>query len=178
MSDKGLDTLIGDHLAELADSSNFGSLEELQGVLLGWSMDLRSGAQSLTDHLPVDGDSAFAAFASYIAREMPEGTLIGDPAWWAPRLWNYARYASRVAVKTAPAKTTTDHEREMEKALEERDANANYADQLTYMISVLLDQEMGEHTSGNFPWENAIEAMRVAIGLKQSPPKTPPDAPL
>jgi hypothetical protein len=64
------------------------------------------------------------------------------------------------------------HEKEMTQELEARDRNADYADQLTYMISVLLDQEMGEHSNLNDPWENAIEAMRVAIGTKQSAVKT------
>jgi hypothetical protein len=60
-------------------------------------------------------------------------------------------------------------DKELEKEVENRDHNADYADQLTNMIGVLLEQDMGEHSSGNEPWENAIEALRVAIGSKQSP---------
>lgn len=60
-------------------------------------------------------------------------------------------------------------DKELEKELENRDRNADYADQLTNMVGVLLGQGMGEHTSENEPWENAIEALRVAIGSKQSP---------
>ena len=60
-------------------------------------------------------------------------------------------------------------DKELEKELENRDRNADYADQLTNMVGVLLGQDMGEHTSENEPWENAIEALRVAIGSKQSP---------
>ena len=26
------------------------------------------------------------AFAAWLAREMPPGTIIGDPYWWAPRI--------------------------------------------------------------------------------------------
>lgn len=36
---------------------------------------------------------SYAEFAKYIVREMPEGTVIGDPAWWAPRIWRFARHA-------------------------------------------------------------------------------------
>jgi hypothetical protein len=49
---KSLDSAVGDRLAELADGSNFGTLEELQEQLLAWSMDLRSGAQSILDYSP------------------------------------------------------------------------------------------------------------------------------
>lgn len=43
---------------------------------------------------------------------MPEGTVIGDPAWWAPRLWRFARYAfeqgqgDAYKPECAPAKAT------------------------------------------------------------------------
>jgi hypothetical protein len=29
-----------------------------------------------------------ATFAKWLQREMPAGTVIGDPAWWAPRIYN------------------------------------------------------------------------------------------
>jgi hypothetical protein len=51
---KSLDAAIGDRFAELADGSNFGTLAELQEELLAWSMDLRSGAQSILDYASPD----------------------------------------------------------------------------------------------------------------------------
>jgi hypothetical protein len=36
-------------------------------------------------------------FASWLAREMPPGTVIASPAWWAPRILSYARIALRAA---------------------------------------------------------------------------------
>ena len=54
------------------------------------------------------------------------------------------------------------------KCLEQEERATAYADQLTAMIGVLVGQDMGEHSSENEPWENAIEALRVAIGSKQS----------
>lgn len=49
---KALDEAVADHLAQLADGSNYGTLEELQDVLRSWSMDLRSGASSIRDFEP------------------------------------------------------------------------------------------------------------------------------
>lgn len=54
------------------------------------------------------------------------------------------------------------------KCLEQEERATAYADQLTAMIGVLVGQDMGEHSSENEPWENGIEALRVAIGSKQS----------
>lgn len=55
-------------------------------------------------------DAAFAQFAQYVAREMPEGTVIGDPAWWAPRLWRFAQYANSFEAGrvNAPQGTTSE----------------------------------------------------------------------
>lgn len=36
-------------------------------------------------------------FASWLTREMPPGTVIASPAWWAPRIFSYARIALRAA---------------------------------------------------------------------------------
>ncbi len=52
------------------------------------------------------------------------------------------------------------------KLVEERDRAEAYADQLADMISIFLEVDIGEHSSANCPWEEAIEAMRVAIGNK------------
>ncbi len=55
------------------------------------------------------------------------------------------------------------------KTIEERDSVEAYADQLAEMIGMFCEVDIGEHSSANDPWENAIEAMRVAIGNKQLP---------
>lgn len=44
-----VDSAIANRLAELADGSNYGTLEDLQEALLNWSMDLHSGTESLQD---------------------------------------------------------------------------------------------------------------------------------
>lgn len=38
---------------------------------------------------------AQAEFTEFVLREMPAGTIISDPAWWAPRLWRAAVHAMR-----------------------------------------------------------------------------------
>jgi hypothetical protein len=58
------------------------------------------------------------------------------------------------------------------KCLEQEERAMDYADQLANMVGVLVGQDMGEHSSENEPWVNAIEALRVAIGSKQSPVET------
>lgn len=35
---------------------------------------------------PVD-EERLADFTKWLAREMPPHTIIGDPLWWAPRIW-------------------------------------------------------------------------------------------
>lgn len=87
----------------------------------------------------------------------------------------------RVRELESPGETTcagcTKLEKEVEEELENRDRNADYADQLTAMIGVYFETDHGEHSNMNDPWENAIETMRVKIGLSReqvrpSPPKT------
>ena len=38
-----------------------------------------------------------AAFAEWVAREIPPGTIISDPAWWAPKMWRAAMRAHPAA---------------------------------------------------------------------------------
>jgi len=39
---------------------------------------------------PVAGDARVppAAFIAWLQSQIPPGTVIGDPVWWAPRLWS------------------------------------------------------------------------------------------
>lgn len=47
-----LDAAVAERLEQLFDSSNYGSLEELQDALRDWTADLRSGAASILDYAP------------------------------------------------------------------------------------------------------------------------------
>jgi hypothetical protein len=42
-------------------------------------------ALSAPEQGPTD-EAWFANFSEWLAREMPAGTVIGDPGWWAPRI--------------------------------------------------------------------------------------------
>lgn len=101
------------------------------------------------------------AFANLAARADELVTLLDSPVETTGR-----QNAQRINDNGAREIERLD--KKLEKELENRDRNADYADQLTNMVGVLLGQDMGEHTSENEPWENAIEALRVAIGSKQS----------
>lgn len=47
---------------------------------------MRRGA--MTDVLPTDETvSAQTIFAAWLRHEMPPNTIIGDPDWWAPRIF-------------------------------------------------------------------------------------------
>lgn len=73
----------------------------------------------------------------------------------------------KAVVALSPVETTADRP-DCTKCLEQEERATAYADQLAAMVGVLVGEDMGEHSSENEPWENAIEALRVAIGRKQS----------
>lgn len=39
---------------------------------------------------PPTDEERLADFTKWLAREMPRNTIIGDPLWWAPRIWHAA----------------------------------------------------------------------------------------
>ena len=39
---------------------------------------------------PPTDEERLADFTKWLAREMPPNTIIGDPLWWAPRIWRAA----------------------------------------------------------------------------------------
>jgi hypothetical protein len=42
---------------------------------------------------PVDAVAGFDVFRHYVETNMPPNTVIGNPNWWAQRLWKQAVYA-------------------------------------------------------------------------------------
>jgi hypothetical protein len=97
--------------------------------------------------------------------------------------WHWSAVLNELIARRSgalPAHGTTADCPDCMKCLEQEERATAYADQLTAMIGVLVGQDMGEHSSENEPWENAIEALRVAIGSKQSsvePSATPSAGP-
>lgn len=55
------------------------------------------------------------------------------------------------------------NEHEFTQAITERDEAEDMADQLAAQISAITGHEIGEHTSANDPWGNALQAARVWV---------------
>lgn len=84
-------------LLALADSlANFDSHHAIQG----WAAELRALASAPAASC-ADGD-AREDFIEYLSREMPAGTVIADPRWWAQAI--YYRLATSLAATTPPPK--------------------------------------------------------------------------
>ncbi len=73
-----------------------------------------------------------------------------DAEWFSLRQMKEAYEADR--------KRRDDLEAQLEKALTERDDYHDMADRLAEQIAAITDQEIGEHGSGNNPWQNAMLA--------------------
>lgn len=56
--------------------------------------------------------------------------------------------------------TTTDHEQEMLDLIDERDLRERLLDQFAYTIAP--QEVIGEHSSGNDPWQNALDMLTPA----------------
>lgn len=56
----------------------------------------------------------------------------------------------------AQGETPNDFDQELTQALEERDAAEDMADQLAAQIAAITGEEIGEHSSANNPWRNAM----------------------
>lgn len=71
---------------------------------------------------------------------------------------DYVTYEDHVAAIEAYRKRITELESQLEGVLSERDAHHDMADQLSEQIAAITGQEIGEHSSGNDPWQNAMLA--------------------
>lgn len=72
--------------------------------------------------------------------------------------------AAPVAVPAAKHRPTDDEL--WDQTLRERDSYHDIADRLANGIAECLGIDIGEHSSGNCPWENAIEALEDADDRK------------
>ena len=57
------------------------------GFHAGYKHGLTRAPAALTQPAPPTDEERLADFAQWLAREMPPNTIIGDPLWWAPRIW-------------------------------------------------------------------------------------------
>jgi hypothetical protein len=114
-----LNLLLGD-LDALIDSSEGVAGLHLNGDVASWG-SLRKGGRFETWLMRMDEARAFLdstmdepantcpaiqpeerwypSFADWLEREMPEGTVIGDPLWWASKI---ATYLQRLAIQPVP----------------------------------------------------------------------------
>jgi hypothetical protein len=49
-----------------------------------------------------DEEKWYPGFADWLEREMPEGTVIGDPLWWASKIADYLQRHGRPTIKPVP----------------------------------------------------------------------------
>jgi hypothetical protein len=49
-----------------------------------------------------DKEKWYPGFADWLEREMPEGTVIGDPLWWASKIADYLQRHGRPAIEPVP----------------------------------------------------------------------------
>jgi hypothetical protein len=76
-----------------------GTAERVRELLPTMADSLSANPDALARRAPAPADER--ALAEWIAREMPAGTVIGDPAWWAARI-------ARAAHQAAPAEESTN----------------------------------------------------------------------
>lgn len=67
------------------------------------------------------------------------------------------------AALTAAEKRAQEADSDCEKALKERDEAVEMCDKLAARIADMDDLDIGEHSSGNCPWQNALD------GISQEP---------
>lgn len=66
------------------------------------------------------------------------------------------------ALMREPAPVPYDkHEREMLEVIDQRDKYHDEADKLANAIAEYFDADIGEHSSANCPWENALEEIQA-----------------
>ena len=57
---------------------------------------------------PTDEEKWYPGFADWLEREMPEGTVIGDPLWWASKIADCLQRHGRPAIEPVPG-AEVDH---------------------------------------------------------------------
>ncbi len=80
-------------------------------------------------------------------------------AWQAVSAVGHPRAISEISTLRAEnARLTADHRDELAELFKERDAAEDMADQLAAQIAAITGVDIGEHSSANCPWRNALMA--------------------
>jgi hypothetical protein len=123
----------------------------------------RGGDLTIYDQ-PVNDEQALPAFAAWLEREMPAGTIIGDPTWWAPRIL-------RVVLTRFPDAQPVRDEREAMHENRVNEAAREHGYDHPIAISARLAQQIelfgGENAGTLVMWE-AMKALDRLAAL-QSP---------
>lgn len=102
--------------------------------------------------------------------KLSTGTLTGRQTcaylwnWWHEGLNVYIiayRIIEAFGADAEPARPSDDHL--WDKTLTERDSYSDTADKLAGLIAEITGHQIGEHSSANCPWRNAIEAAEQFI---------------
>ena len=86
----------------------------------------------------------------------------GLPGW---RHWHWVAVLNEVIAKRAAPEPGDC--KDCDKLMTERDDATDQADKLAECIKGLLGIDIGEHSSGNAPWQNAIDAAEYEIDKRK-----------
>lgn len=82
--------------------------------------------------------------------------------------WDAQIQSDPAIASPSPAPPTQGDEcKSCDTLMTERDAATDKADELAACIAGLLEIEIGEHTSGNCPWQNAFDAADYELGKRK-----------
>lgn len=137
--------------------------QQAPGVSLeDWNGGIDAAIELVRDALRTEGSvlTYNAAHEVQLAlRALKEKSVIASPA--AP----VATVASSRAAEGRDAMLDR-HEREILEVIDQRDKYHEIADELSLDVAAYLGVDIGEHTSGNFPWQNAIDALAESPTLR------------
>lgn len=152
-----------------AASADFDPLENFAQWCLGASPD----DEGMVQHIIDNARGALAHAAEIKARKSP-----GEPSGKdviellvqaRPHVDNAGRrYIEQAITRLLDSPSEPSEERQITQLIDERDRNEAYADDLADLIAKITGADIGEHTSSNIPWENAIEAAQEFL-LRNSP---------
>ncbi|HEX7046994.1 MAG TPA: hypothetical protein VF275_05435 [Gammaproteobacteria bacterium] len=110
-----------------------------------------------------------------VSRELLESTLAQlksdyfDPKEVVPLVRNLEQALTHPAEQPAPI-PYDQHEREMDEVMIQRDSYHDKADELANAIAEYFGVDIGEHSSANCPWEQALEEIEYRGKTKAEQP--------
>lgn len=129
---------------------------QLHNLMCGWPS---------CDRRPVQPQPPSGASVSEVTRYHEEisGMVAGPALYEGQQEWvkwedhQHALSSPRQEVD-GPSITYDEHERQILQVIDQRDQYHEVADDLAAAIAILTNTDIGEHSSMNCPWQNAIQA--------------------